>query len=326
MKLYMYSKGIKVKWRVISLFRYVIKRVLSAIITVWIVITITFFLMRLMPGGPFDGDKIKPQVKDNLEAKYGLDKPLGEQYAIYMKNLVKLDLGESMQFKGRQVSETIKTSFPKSAKIGGLAVVTSVIIGLGLGIISALKSGRWPDRLCMFISTLGITIPSFVISALLIYIFASKMRILPTTGLDNWKSYIMPVIALAGSSTAFITRLTRSKLIDVMKSDYIRTAKAKGLSKRTVIFKHALKNSIIPVVTYLGPLVAGILTGSFVVEKIFSIPGLGKEFVSNVNTRDYSALLGVIVFYSVLIVICNLVVDLLYVAIDPRIKLESNEG
>ena len=273
MKIYMYSKGIKVKWRVIGLFRYVIKRVLSAIITVWIVITITFFLMRLMPGGPFDGDKIKPQVKANLEAKYGLDKPLGEQYAIYMKNLVKLDLGESMQFKGRQVSETIKTSFPKSAKIGGLAVVTSVIIGLGLGIISALKSGRWPDRLCMFISTLGITIPSFVISALLIYIFASKMRILPTTGLDNWKSYIMPVIALAGSSTAFITRLTRSKLIDVMKSDYIRTAKAKGLSKRTVIFKHALKNSIIPVVTYLGPLVAGILTGSFVVEKIFSIPG-----------------------------------------------------
>lgn len=308
------------------MFHYILKRIFSAIITVWVVLTITFFLVRLMPGGPFDGDKIKPQVKANLEAKYGLDKNLGEQYVIYMKNLVSLDLGESMQFKGRQVSDTILTSFPKSAKVGGVAVIVSVIVGVVLGVISALNSGSWPDRVSMFISTLGITIPSFVISALLIYIFASKLKILPTTGLENAKSYIMPVIALAGGSTAFITRLTRSKLIDVMKSDYIRTAKAKGLNKRSVIFKHALKNSIIPVVTYLGPLVAGILTGSFVVEKIFNIPGLGKEFVSNVTNRDYSALLGVVVFYSILIVVCNLIVDLLYVAIDPRIKLDNSEN
>lgn len=277
-----------------------------------------------MPGGPFDGDKITPEIKANLEAKYGLDKPLGTQYLMYMKNLLKGDLGESMQFRGRQVSKTIEVSFPKSAKVGGIAVIFSLVIGIFLGIVAALNADKWPDRLCMFIATLGITIPSFVISALLIYIFASHLKVLPTTGLDNWKGYIMPVIALAGSSTAFITRLIRSKLIDVLKSDYIKTARAKGLSNKTVIFKHALKNSILPVVTYLGPLVAGILTGSFVVEKIFNIPGLGKEFVSTIPNRDYSALLGVVVFYAVLIVTCNLIVDLIYVCIDPRIKLDNS--
>ena len=303
--------------------KYIGKRILSSLVTIWVVVTLTFFLIRLMPGGPFDGDKITPQIKANLEAKYGLDKPLGEQYLMYITNLLKGDLGESMQFRGRQVSNTIKVSFPKSAKVGGIAVIFSVTIGVLLGIISALNANKWPDRLCMFIATLGITIPSFVISALLIYVFASHLKLLPTTGLDGWKSYIMPVIALAGSSTAFITRLTRSKLMDVLKSDYIRTAKAKGLSNKVVIFKHALKNSMIPVVTYLGPLVAGILTGSFVVEKIFNIPGLGKEFVSTIPNRDYSALLGVVVFSAILIVTCNLIVDLIYVLIDPRIKLDE---
>lgn len=303
--------------------KYIGKRILSSLVTIWVVVTLTFFLIRLMPGGPFDGDKITPQIKANLEAKYGLDKPLGEQYLMYITNLLKGDLGESMQFRGRQVFNTIKVSFPKSAKVGGIAVIFSVTIGVLLGIISALNANKWPDRLCMFIATLGITIPSFVISALLIYVFASHLKLLPTTGLDGWKSYIMPVIALAGSSTAFITRLTRSKLMDVLKSDYIRTAKAKGLSNKVVIFKHALKNSMIPVVTYLGPLVAGILTGSFVVEKIFNIPGLGKEFVSTIPNRDYSALLGVVVFYAILIVTCNLIVDLIYVLIDPRIKLDE---
>ena len=307
------------------MFRYIIKRIITGIITIWAVISITFFLVRLMPGGPFDSEKINPQVKANMEAKYGLDKSLGEQYAMYMKNLVNGDLGESMLFRGREVSDTIKRSFPKSAKLGVAAVVISLVVGVGLGIISALKAGKWQDKVCMFIATLGITIPSFVISAVLIYIFASKLKILPTTGFSSWKHMIMPAIALGTSSMSFITRLTRSKLMDVLKSDYIRTAKAKGLSSRTVIMKHALRNSLIPVVTYLGPLVAGILTGSFIVESIFAVPGLGNEFVSTVVGRDYSALLGVLVFYSTLIVVCNIIVDILYVMIDPRIKLENAE-
>ncbi|CUP66164.1 ABC transporter permease [Clostridium baratii] len=306
--------------------KYIGKRIITSIITIWVVITLTFFLVRLMPGGPFQGDKITPEIRANLEAKYGLDKPLSEQYTMYLKNLIKGDLGESMQYRGRQVSDTIKSGFPNSAKLGLVAIIFSMVVGIGLGIIAALKANKWPDKVSMFIATLGITIPSFVLSAILIYIFASKLKILPTTGFTGWKNYIMPVIALAGSSMAFITRLTRSKLLDVLKSDYIRTAKAKGLSKKTVILKHALRNSLIPVVTYLGPLVAGIMTGSFVVEKIFGIPGLGNEFVSTVSGRDYTALLGVIVFYSTLVVVCNLIVDILYVVIDPRIKLDNMEG
>ena len=303
--------------------KYIGKRILTSILTIWVVVTLTFFLIRMMPGGPFNTDKMTPEIKANLNAKYGLDKPIGEQYTMYMKNLLKGDLGESMIFKGRQVKNTIKYSAPKSAKVGVVAILVSLAAGVILGIISALNAGKWPDRLCMVLATLGITIPSFVIGAVLIYIFTVKLRLLPATGLSSWKNYIMPVIALSLSSMAFITRLTRSKLIDVLKSDYIRTAKAKGLSGRTVIFKHALRNSLIPIVTYLGPLVAGVLTGSFVIEKIFVIPGLGNEFTLTVINRDYSALIGVLVFYSTLIVVANLVVDILYVIIDPRIKLEG---
>lgn len=307
--------------------KYIGERILISIVTIWVVVTLTFFLIRLMPGGPFDGEKVTAEMKEILNEKYGLDKPIGEQYKIYMSNLLKGDLGESMQFRGRQVSETIKYSFPKSAKLGIVAVIVSLITGVLLGIVSALKSGKWPDRLCMFIATLGITIPSFVISSLLIYVLVVKLKIIPTAiGLDKPVNYIMPVIALAGSSMAFITRLTRSKLIDVLKSDYIRTAKAKGLSGKVVIFKHALRNSLIPIVTYMGPLIAGILTGSFVVEKIFGIPGLGNEFVSTITSRDYTMLLGVVVFFSTLIVVCNLIVDILYVIIDPRIKLSNLES
>ncbi|MGV3025557.1 ABC transporter permease [Clostridium thermobutyricum] len=307
--------------------KYIGERILISIVTIWVVVTLTFFLIRLMPGGPFDGEKVTAEMKEILNEKYGLDKPIGEQYKMYMSNLLKGDLGESMQFRGRQVSDTIKYSFPKSAKLGIVAVIVSLITGVLLGIVSALKSGKWPDRLCMFIATLGITIPSFVISSLLIYVLVVKLKIIPTAiGLDKPVNYIMPVIALAGSSMAFITRLTRSKLIDVLKSDYIRTAKAKGLSGRVVIFKHALRNSLIPIVTYMGPLIAGILTGSFVVEKIFGIPGLGNEFVSTITSRDYTMLLGVVVFFSTLIVVCNLIVDILYVIIDPRIKLSNLES
>ncbi len=253
-----------------------------------------------------------------------MDKPVGEQYTLYMKNLLKGDFGKSMKYKGRDVLTTIKKSFPNSAKVGAVSIVFSVAVGVSLGIVAALKAGKWPDHICMILATIGITIPSFVMGTFLIYIFTVQMKgFLPATGLSKPKNYIMPVLALSGSSMAFITRLTRSKLIDVLKSDYIRTAKAKGLSGKKIIFKHALRNSLIPVVTYLGPLVAGVLTGSFVVEKIFAIPGLGNEFTLSITNRDYTSLLGVTAFYCTLIVICNLLVDIVYVLIDPRIKLEG---
>ena len=303
--------------------KYIGKRLLTSIVTFWAVVTIVFFLVRMMPGGPFDGEKITPDMKAQLNEKYGLDKPVGEQYTIYMKNLLKGDFGKSMKYKGREVLTTIKKSFPNSAKVGTASIIFSVVAGVLLGIIAALKADKWPDRVCMVLATLGITIPSFVMGTFLIYIFTVKLKLLPATGLGKPSNYIMPVLALSGSSMAFITRLTRSKLIEVLKSDYIRTAKAKGLSGKTIIFKHALRNSLIPVVTYLGPLVASVLTGSFVVEKIFAIPCLGNEFTLSITNRDYTSLLGVTAFYCTLIVICNLLVDIVYVLIDPRIKLEA---
>lgn len=303
--------------------KYIGKRLLTSIITIWAVITIVFFLVRMMPGGPFDGEKITPEMKAQLNEKYGLDKPVGEQYKLYIKNLLKGDFGKSMKYKGRDVVTTIEKSLPNSAKVGAVAILFSVALGVMLGVVAALNADRWPDRVCTVISTLGITIPSFVMGTFLIYIFTVKLKILPATGLSKPKNYIMPVIALSGSSMASITRLTRGKLVDVLKSDYIRTAKAKGLSANTVIFKHALRNSLIPVITYLGPLIAGVLTGSFVVEKIFAIPGLGNEFTLTITNRDYTSLLGVLAFYCTLIVVCNLLVDIVYVLIDPRIKLDN---
>lgn len=306
--------------------KYIGKRLVASLLTIWVVITLVFFLMRLMPGSPFDSEKLTPEVKANMEAKYGLDKPLSEQYFMYMKNLVQGDLGESMIFKGRQVTDTIKTSFPASAKVGMCSVATSIIIGISLGIVAALKRNTWADTTIVFIVTLGITIPSFVTSAVLIYCLAVEAGLLPPTGFSSWKNYIMPVIALSMSSMAFITRLTRNKLLDVLKSDYIRTAKAKGLSRGKIIFKHALRNSLIPIVTYVGPLIASILTGSFIVEQIFAIPGLGNEFVQSVTNRDYTMLLGVTVFYCTMLIAFNLFVDILYVVIDPRIKLENTKA
>jgi len=282
--------------------------------------------MKLMPGGPFDSEKpLPPEIKANLEAKYGLDKPLHEQYAMYLGDLLKGDLGPSMKYKGRDVQEIIGYSFPTSAKLGTSVVIVSVLFGVFLGIIAALNHGKWPDSVCMILATLGVTVPGFVIATLLMYVFGVKLGILPITGLNDWKSYILPTIALGGYSIAFISRLSRSKLVEVMKSAYIRTAKAKGVNRNNIIMKHALRNTLIPIVTYLGPLVAGILTGSFVIEKIFAIPGLGREFVNTISNRDYTAVLGVTIFYSALIITCNLIVDILYVVIDPRIKLENIE-
>jgi oligopeptide transport system permease protein len=303
---------------------YIIKRLIASIITIWVVVTATFFLIRALPGGPFDGEKqLLPQVKANLEAKFGLNKPVSEQYFIYLNNLLHGDLGPSMRYEGRTVNDVIAYSFPASAKLGLVAVFFSVLIGTYMGVVAALNQGKWQDRLCMVIATLGVTVPSFVLATFLIYVFAVKLGWLPAVGFDGPANYVMPVIALAGYSMSFIARLARSSLLDVIRQDYIRTAKAKGLSRNVVIYKHALRNALIPIVTYLGPLTAGILTGSFVVEKIFGIPGLGREFVQNISNRDYMTIMGVTVFDSTILVIFNFIVDILYSLIDPRIKLEG---
>ena len=304
--------------------KYILKRIATSIITLWAVITITFFMLRLLPGGPFTGERNIPEaIMQNLEVKYGLDKPLFEQYGLYLKNLLQGDLGESMKYAGKEVSEIISYSFPSSAKLGVVVISIALIFGITLGIIAALQYNSWPDSLCMVLATLGVTIPSFVLATVLMYIFGVKYKLLPVTGLNSPVSYILPALALGGYSIAFISRLTRSKLLETLNSDYIRTARAKGVSGFKVIVKHALRNTLIPIITYLGPLIAGILTGSFVVEKIFAIPGLGREFVNTISNRDYTVIMGVTVFYSSILIICNLLVDLLYGIIDPRIKLDD---
>lgn len=303
---------------------YIAKRVFASIITIFVVISLTFVLMHKIPGGPFDGEKkLPPQVEANLNQKFGLDKPLHEQYVIYLKNLSHGDLGPSMSYSGMTVNDVIGYSFPSSAKLGVVSVIFALIVGLYLGITAALKQGKWQDSVTMIIATLGVTVPSFVLATFLIYVFALKLGWFPVIGFDGPENYVLPVIALGGYSMAFIARLGRSSFLDVVRQDYMRTAKAKGLSQATVIYKHGLRNALIPVITYIGPLVAGILTGSFVVESLFGIPGLGGEFVRSITNRDYTTILGVTVFYSTFLIICNLVVDILYGIIDPRIKLEG---
>ncbi|MBZ4664360.1 MAG: ABC-type dipeptide/oligopeptide/nickel transport system, permease component [Caloramator sp.] len=303
---------------------YIIKRLVASVITLFVVLTATFFLMHALPGGPFDSEKpLPPQIKANLEAKYGLNKPLYEQYFMYLKNLSRGDLGPTLKYEGRTVNEMIAYSFPASAKLGAVSIIFSLILGIYLGVVAALNQGKWQDRLVMVIATLGVTVPSFVIATLLMYVFSVKLRLLPSSGFAGPKYMILPALALSGYSLSFIARLTRSSLLDVIRQDYIRTAKAKGLSRNVVIYKHALRNALIPVVTYLGPLVAGVLTGSFVIEKIFAIPGLGREFVTSIGNRDFMLIMGTTIFYSTLLVVCNLIVDLLYAVIDPRIKLEA---
>lgn len=304
--------------------KYILKRLGSSVITLWVVVTVTFILSHAIPGGPFDREKpLPPEVKKNIEERYNLNKPVWWQYGDYVKNLLKLDLGPSFQQRGVTVNEIIDRGFPVSARLGTVAIMLSLIIGLTLGIIAALKQGKWQDNVTMLLSTLGVTIPSFVIATLFIYFFAEKLRWFPVFGLTSPRHYVLPAIALSGFSMAFISRIVRSSLLDVVRQDYIRTAKSKGLSEGTIIIKHALKNAILPVVTYLGPLVAGVLTGSFVIERVFTIPGLGRFFVDSIGNRDYTVILGVTVFYSLFLVICNLIVDILYALVDPRIKLEG---
>lgn len=300
---------------------YLVKRLFSMLITLWFVITITFFLMHSIPGGPFTREKeLPPQVIEALNEKYNLDAPLYEQYFDYLKGVVTFDLGPSFKMTGVAVTELIKKGFPYSARMGGLAALVVLILGIPIGIISALKQNSIIDYIVTIVATIGVAVPGFVVATVYIYIFSSKLSLVPSFGLDSWQSYIGPVLALSFFSLAFVMRLMRSSMLEVLGADYIRTARAKGIPEPIVIFKHALKNAIIPIITYIGPMVAAIVTGSFVIEKIFAIPGMGKYFVESVGNRDYTVLMGTTVFYAALVIVAILTVDIAYTLVDPRIK------
>jgi oligopeptide transport system permease protein len=302
--------------------KYVLKRVILAALTIFLVATITFFLMNLVPGGPFVAEKsISAQAQAALNQKFGLDKPLVVQYKNYMLSILHGDFGLSLKQRGRTVADIISTKFPVSAQIGGISVLLSLIVGTLLGSVAAMKRGKKIENVIIVFATCGMAFPSFVICTVGMYLFGVYLGWLPTFGLTTPLHYILPVFSLSFYPTAYITRLMRSSMLDVIGQDYMRTARAKGLSQVQSMFKQAMRNAILPVVTYVGPLLAYTLTGSFVVEKIFVIPGLGNQFVSSILNRDYTVIMGTTIFLAALIIVMNLVVDVVYKFVDPRIQL-----
>jgi oligopeptide transport system permease protein len=302
---------------------FILKRLLWAVPVLLTVATLTFAIMHVVPGGPFDREKrLPPEIKANVEAKYHLDKPIYKQYLLYLNNLMKGNLGPSYKYIGRDVTEIIKDTFPVSIQLGVFSLLISVVTGICSGIIAGINSDTIWDRLTILFATIGISLPNFILAALLILSFSHFYKILPPALWEGWRHMILPSITLGFAPAAYIARLTRSSIIDVINRDYIRTARAKGLRYRNIIFKHVLKNSIMPVVTIMGPLTATFVTGSFVVEYIFSIPGMGRFFITAVTNRDYPMIMGVTLIYTLIIVLTNMVVDIVYAFLDPRIKYE----
>ena len=305
--------------------KYLVKRIGTAVVTLFVAATITFFVMNLVPGGPFLSEKAPTAAaKAAMEAKYGLDKPLMVQYGRYLSGLVRGDFGVSyVQAKNKPIIDIIKQSFPVSAKIGSVAVLVSVLIGIPLGCLSALRREKWQDNVIRVVSTVGIAVPGFVVATSLMIVFAVKLKLLPSSGLSTAASYVLPVITLSLSPCSYIARLMRSSMLDVIGQDYIRTARAKGMDEFVTTFKHALRNSLIPVITYMGPMIANVLTGGFVVEKIFNIPGLGCYFNKSVATGNYTIIMGTTIFYAAILILMTLICDIVYKLVDPRIKLDA---
>ncbi|WP_139489253.1 ABC transporter permease [Brevibacillus dissolubilis] len=304
------------------MFRYLGKRILFMAISLFLIVTSTFFLMHAIPGGPFTSEKKVPEeIKKALEAKYGLDKPLFEQYTDYLVDVIQWDLGPSFTEKSSTVNDMINRGFPVSAHLGLQAIAIAVFGGITLGVIAALKHNKWQDYTGMIIAVLGLSVPSFILATFYQYVFSIELGWFPIAKWESFEYTVLPSLALAASPLAFIARLTRSNMIEVLGQDYIKTAKSKGLSSFVITVKHAIRNALLPVITYLGPLIANVLTGSFVIERIFGIPGLGREFVLSISNRDYTVIMGTTVFYSILLVVLVLLVDLAYTFVDPRIKL-----
>lgn len=304
---------------------YTLRRMAGALPTLFLLVTAAFFLVRFAPGGPFDYERaLPPEIEANLLAQYHLDEPLWQQYGRYLGDMLQGDLGPSFQYRDYRVSELIADGLPVSMLLGGLAMLLALLLGVTAGMLAALKHSRWPDQAVMGLSMTGISIPNFVLAPLLILSFAVYFDWLPAGGWNGAApaNLVLPVITLALPLVAYIARLTRSSLLDVLGSDYIRTARAKGLGQATILFRHALKPTLLPVISYLGPAAAAVMTGSVVVEQIFGIPGVGRFFVQGALNRDYTLVLGVVVFYGALVILFNLLVDICYALLDPRVRLK----
>ncbi len=304
--------------------RYLLRRLAVAIPTLFVVVTVAFFMMRAAPGSPFDLDrKLPPEIKKNVEAKFGFNKPLVVQYADYVGGVLHADFGPSLKYRDKSVLEILKENYRPSLTIGLSAFVLAIIAGVNLGVVAALRQNGTADYVTTGIAIVGVCIPSFVTAPLLVLLFASRLGWLPTAGWDGGAlpNLVMPVAVLALPQIAIISRLTRAGMIEVLRSNYVRTARAKGLPEFRIVFKHALRAAVLPLVSYLGPACAGLLTGSLVVEKIFNLPGLGKFFVTSALQRDYTVVMGMVIFYAGLILVLNLLADMLYALLDPRVKL-----
>ncbi|MBL8600176.1 MAG: ABC transporter permease [Devosia sp.] len=300
---------------------YVMQRLVLMLVTLLAIITLTFFLMHAVPGGPFVSDKMMaPEIQAAINAKYHLDDPVWLQYLNYLKGIASFDLGPSFKYAGMSVNEIIAEGLPTTLKVGVLALICVVSLGVPLGIVAALNRNRWPDTLVMVVATIGVAVPSYVIATVALYLFALRLGWVPTFGLDDWRGYFLPVFALSGFWISFIARLARSSLLETLQQDYMITAKAKGLKPGQILFKHGLRNSLIPVVTVLGPVVANLITGSFVIEQIFALPGIGRHFVLSITNRDYTAIMGITIFYAAVLMVMIFIVDMLYLVLDPRIK------
>ncbi|MDD4503594.1 MAG: ABC transporter permease [Clostridiaceae bacterium] len=306
--------------------KYLLKRILMAIVTIWAVITITFILMHSVPGNPFRTESKMPKVVyENLQKKYGLDKPLSEQYFIYLGKIARGDFGDSMKSRVETVNDMIERGFPVSATIGLEALLIALVFGPALGAIAALNQNKWPDYFSMIIAILGISVPSFIMGTVFIQFLARNISWLPIGGWGSFRHSILPSLALALMPLAQLARFMRSSMLEVLGQDYIKTAKSKGISKATVVLRHAVRNAILPVVSVLGTVATNLLVGSFVIEKIFGIPGLGMFFIISISNRDYPLIMGTTIFYAIILIVMLLVVDFAYMFIDPRIKL-AKEG
>jgi len=300
--------------------------VATIILSLFFIVTLTFFMMKAIPGGPFKSEKaLPPQIEQAINEKYHLDDPLWKQYVDYLVRTARWDLGPSFKYQYVTVNDIIRDYFPVSAQLGAVSVILALGLGISAGIVSALKQNQIQDYGTMIMATLGFSVPSFVIAGLLQYLFAYKWHILPPAMWGSWQNMVMPVLSLATLPTCVIARLMRTSMLEVLQQDYIKTARAKGLPGHKIITGHVLRNAILPVVTYLGPLIAAIFTGSFIIEYIFAIPGLGRSFVTSVQNRDYTVIMGTTVFYSLFLMIMNLIVDIAYAIIDPRIKLADRK-
>ena len=307
------------------MFKYIVKRLLLGIFTLFILATIVFFGMKAMPGSPFSRDNkaIPAATMEALNKKYGLDKPVSEQYVVYMKNVIHGDFGVSISKKGQSVTEIIKARLPVTAKLGVIAFVVSMVVGITLGVISALTNKQWVNSLITILATIGVSVPGFLLAMLMMILLAVNLKLLPVVGLETPASYIMPVLALSFSPISTITRLTRSSLRDVMGSDFITLARSKGTKESMVVIKHGLKNALLPVITYAGPMFAGMITGSLVIETLFSIPGIGREFTTSISNRDYTLCMGLTILLGALVIIMTLVSDVVSAMVDHRIKVNK---